>query len=308
MALVLIISVLFLVPISVNAEDLESENFVISNDELMVGSLDGESSSFSLIGKNSPLVGSLESDNFSQEGVVLGESIPTPTPTPTPTTDTDRSCNESCSVDSQCSGDLVCYGGRCRSDEDLDSISCPVTSTSTTTPTPTPTPGLITRFFRELLEEELPGQLFDISLEIDDTTISDIKELVARVIFTSFGTEPTPVDLTFRILDEQGKEVYFEKDEITVETEEVLAKKFENLDLPDGKYTLKLTTLYNVDVEDEFTAEFTIGEEAGFNWKLYLPIFLGIVFIFFFLLWKKRKEKEEKKKSKKRKISSFFNK
>jgi len=86
--------------------------------------------------------------------------------------------------------------------------------------------------------------------------------LTARVIFVSFGRIPTLVDLTFMIMNESGEVVYSGKDAVVVETEQVLSKKFEELDLPTGKYTLVFTTLYNVDVEDEFKQEFEIVKEA----------------------------------------------
>ena len=268
------------------AQQLESDNFTISNDELMVGSLDGESSSFSLIGENSPLVGSSESDSFSQEGVILGESIPTPTPF-------SRSCNEPCSSDSWCSGDLVCYGGRCRSSEDLDNTNCPVTSTAT--PTPTPTPRAFFPRIREFIEELLPSQLFDISLEIDDSTISDITELVARVIFTSFGTESTPVEMTFTIVNDVGGEVYQSHDSTVVQTELVFPKYFRDVDTPfeDGKYTLVLTTLYNVDVEDEFKADFWIGIKPPIWRSIWFWVGIGglLTTIIVIVVIKKRRKK-----------------
>lgn len=107
-------------------------------------------------------------------------------------------------------------------------------------------------------EKELPEQLFDISFEIDDSSIKDIEELTARVILVSFGKVPTPVDLTFTILDESGQVVYTKKDYIVVESEIVFTKKFENIELAPGKYTLVLNTFYNVDVEDEFKQDFEI--------------------------------------------------
>ena len=272
---------------TVLAQQLESDNFIISNDELMVGSLEGESTSFTVIGENSPLVGSSESDSFSQEGVILGESIPTPTPF-------SRSCNEPCSSDSWCSGDLVCYGGRCRSTENLDDTSCP--SPPTATATPTPTPGLITRFFQRLLEGELPSQLFDIALEIDDTTIDDIKELVARVIFESFGTEATPVDMTFVVVNEEGEEKYQVLADIIVETEAVFTQTFESveIDFPDGKYTLVLTTLYSEFVEDEFRADFWIGIKPPFWQSIWFWVGIGgLLLIITILIIKKRRKKKK---------------
>jgi hypothetical protein len=83
------------------------------------------------------------------------------------------------------------------------------------------------------------------------------------ITFFSFGTIPTSVDLAYVILDEDELEVYSEADEITVITQEVLRKTFEGLELPNGKYTFILGTLYGDDVFDKFEQEFEIGKRRG---------------------------------------------
>lgn len=100
-----------------------------------------------------------------------------------------------------------------------------------------------------------------ISLSLNDSLIQNPDELSVFVTFESFGTVPTDVNLTFIILDEFENEYAVDKDFFVVTTEEVLRKKFKALFLPEGKYTLVLQTLYNVDVFDEFKVEFEIGKE-----------------------------------------------
>ena len=78
------------------------------------------------------------------------------------------------------------------------------------------------------------------------------------VAFENFGTETTPVEMTFVIQDEDKNQVYLEKHSIDVETVSLFIKKFEGIDLDFGKYTLYLRTLYNEDVEDIFLKEFEI--------------------------------------------------
>ena len=151
-------------------------------------------------------------------------------------------------------------------------------------------------------EEGIPGQLFDISLEIDDSTVESLSELSARVIFTSFGTEPTPIDLTFTIKNEAGEDLHQEQDSLVVETEAVFAKKFPNTSIGPGKYTLVLNTLYNVDVEDEFNADFEIIGKSVFSLRnillLIAVIVAGTASILFF---KKKKRKKGKKGDKEEK-------
>ncbi len=130
------------------------------------------------------------------------------------------------------------------------------------------------------------GQLFDIKFELEDSLITDKEKLVARVIFESFGTEPTPVDMEFVFLDESGREVYREKDYTVVETEKVLTKEFEGFGFEEGEYTLVLNTLYNVDVEDEFRRKFEVKKEERYRlgfWISWIIIVLLLGFIFFVL-------------------------
>jgi len=145
----------------------------------------------------------------------------------------------------------------------------------------------------EQKESTLPGKLFDINLEIDDATIPGISQLSARVIFTSFGTELTPVDLTFDILDSSGKIVRTEKDRVEVQTELIFSKKFSGFDLSEGKYTLRLTTLYNVDVRDEFTADFEIIKQSSGS-KLWIWIMLGALGATLIIVIAKRRKDKEK--------------
>jgi len=122
-------------------------------------------------------------------------------------------------------------------------------------------------------------------------------KLQAWVNFESFGTEPTPVNLTYVILDEFGNEIYIKKDYITVETERFITEGFTGLDLEPGEYTLMLKTLYNVNVEDKFEQDFVIEEEIKI-WPIVLStvVISLIVFLFvgLFLRWRK-KAKEVKK-------------
>lgn len=150
--------------------------------------------------------------------------------------------------------------------------------------------GVVERSTQEKLNElcvprVVPDQLFDINLELENATISDISELVARVIFVSFGAVPTPVDLTFVIEDEDRNEVYRSTGKITVETEALFTQTFEELELLDGTYTVVLQTLYNTDVFDEFRQDFKIKPEEEPSISLGLMIYfivaaLGLIYIF----------------------------
>jgi len=158
-------------------------------------------------------------------------------------------------------------------------------------------------------------ELFDITFSLDNSLIQNSDELSAVVTFESFGTEPTGVDLTFIILDEIGNEIYTEEDSVIVETEKLLRKSFEGLNLPRGKYTIVLQTLYSVDVFDEFKQEFEVGPEgiSGITGNAINfirsggSLLAGVIGLFVLggLVWwliRKRKRRKEEKQRKKVKI------
>ena len=150
------------------------------------------------------------------------------------------------------------------------------------------------------VEEEILEQLFDVTFTLDNFLIHDVGELSGVVTFESFGTEPTPVNLTFILLDSSGKEIYREMSSITVTTEEILRWNYEGVrELSEGKYTVILETLYNVDVVDEFRQEFEI-EGGMVNW-FWIWIVGGIIIgiwvfgVVWWLIKNKSEEKGEKK-------------
>ncbi len=163
----------------------------------------------------------------------------------------------------------------------------------------------------EVEEKDIPEQLFDITFNLEDRTIESADMLESIITFESFGTVPTPVNLTFMVLDENRYEVYREKSAITVTTEEVLRWNYENIPkLPEGVYTAVLQTLYNTDVFDEFKQEFEIKakpecELLGFNlgkfiicWYWYIVIIFSILLLLLILLLVKRRLSKRKHNSK----------
>jgi len=145
---------------------------------------------------------------------------------------------------------------------------------------------------------ELPKQLFDIKLELAYSEYSEVyspKDLTAWIRFESFGTEPTPINLTYIILDEQENIVYVKEDHLVVETEEFVVERFEGVDLKPGKYSLLLKTLYNTDIEDEFIQNFEVKSEM----RIWIYIITGFVIlgvVYLIVLMKKKKGKTQERK------------
>ena len=101
-------------------------------------------------------------------------------------------------------------------------------------------------------------RLLDIRLELESYSLAKSSDLVARTRFDSFGNVPTLINLNYVITDTEGRELYREIDEVTVETEKTITKDFPKLNLKKGTYFLTLTTLYNSDIKDEFRQQFQV--------------------------------------------------
>lgn len=152
-------------------------------------------------------------------------------------------------------------------------------------------------------DELLPEELFDIRLVIDRANVSSFQDLVARVTFESFGRVPTPVALTFTVFNEENKVIFTSKDEVTIETTGVFVKRFSDAgDLAPGNYTIRLHTLYNVDVEDDFEAAFTVGAVGGvcisflsicLIWWIIGGCIVLALLLFYYIVWKRRNRNEE---------------
>lgn len=134
---------------------------------------------------------------------------------------------------------------------------------------------------------EIPDQLFDIKMDLEDVSLENGNELTAIITFESFGKVPTPVDLKYLVYDEFDNLVYERDGYIVVEVEEVLRENFEDLVLGPGNYRFVFRTIYNVDVYDEFTKNFVIEEQDSFFnsiifWVVVsLIVILGIILFFY---------------------------
>lgn len=152
-------------------------------------------------------------------------------------------------------------------------------------------------------ECEIPSQLFDIEFGLREVLIENSNKLETIVIFESFGTLPTPVDLTFIILNESGNEIYEEKIRIIVETENIIGWNYGGLSkLSSGKYVAVLQTLYNTDVFDEFKQEFEISgklpiliEKHTFLFIFFLGVIIFYIINFVIKIWKNETKKIQNK-------------
>lgn len=150
----------------------------------------------------------------------------------------------------------------------------------------------------------VPAQLFDIRLLLDTPNVARVADLVARISFTSFGREPTPVRILFTLVDEQGTALWQDEDSVTVETEHVFTKRLSESaqlpELPAGRYVLRAHTVYNEVVGDDFIAPFTISvpeTSASQIWLMWVLLIATVILVSLTWLWfvlrKRMREREE---------------
>jgi len=149
--------------------------------------------------------------------------------------------------------------------------------------------------------DEIPKELFDITFTLEESIISDIKELSGLVTFVSFGSIPTPVNYSFSLYDSNGNIIMTFDGSIVVETENVIVLNFDefnDLDLDDGDYSLVYSSTYNIDVKDDFIQDFKIDSKPEvdiFNVVIGYSFFILFSFSFILLIYKfkVRKKKHE---------------
>lgn len=137
-------------------------------------------------------------------------------------------------------------------------------------------------------------KLFDIVLTLESALLNKSSDLVARTQFTSFGTVPTLVNMVYRIENASSQEVFTDKSEVTVETEQLVTKDFKNLNISDGKYTLFLTTTYGDSVTDEFKQAFEVKGASSIKEKSALMVWITcisaiIILLVIYLIIKRRR-------------------
>jgi len=114
-------------------------------------------------------------------------------------------------------------------------------------PAPEPTP----------VEEAIPEELFDITFDLEENSLSSSDKLVVWITLQNFGKRYVPARLIYTITDEQGNEVYRKFEEVRVYTDESLIKTFSDLTLEQGEYNLMLEVEY-AGIAEDFELGFSV--------------------------------------------------
>ncbi len=105
--------------------------------------------------------------------------------------------------------------------------------------------------------EPIPEELFDITFDIEENTLSSSDKLVVLITLQNFGRKHVPARLVYIFEDKDGNEVYRNFEEIRVYTDVSIIKRFDELKLKQGKYKLKLNVEY-AGIVEEFELGFSV--------------------------------------------------
>jgi hypothetical protein len=122
--------------------------------------------------------------------------------------------------------------------------------------------------------EPIPEELFDITFDIEENTLSSSDKLVVLITLQNFGRKHVPARLIYIFEDKDGNEVYRDFEEIRVYTDESIIKRFDELKLKQGKYKLKLNVEY-AGIVEEFESGFEIKENVLVRIKNWFDVLFG---------------------------------
>ena len=109
--------------------------------------------------------------------------------------------------------------------------------------------------------------------------------------FTNFGEGPSHVRLIYSIINMTGSEFYTGIDEKIIETDQVIIKNFDTLDIPIGQYIAKTTIYYGDNQEATSEESFTLKPVPKFQIIKQPILFIGIIIVSFIVIVLLRKNK-----------------
>jgi len=109
----------------------------------------------------------------------------------------------------------------------------------------------------EAEEETIPEELFDITFDLEESALAESDKLVVWITLQNFGRRYVPARLVYSVTDNQGEEVYRSFEELRVYTDQSIIKRFDDLILEQGDYTLSMSVEY-AGIVEEFSDNFSI--------------------------------------------------
>ncbi len=106
-------------------------------------------------------------------------------------------------------------------------------------------------------EVAIPDELFDITFDLEQTSLSKSDKLVVWITLQNFGKRYVPARLIYIVTDETDTEVYKKFGEIRVYTDESIIKRFDDMTLEEGTYTINMEVEY-AGIVEEFSDDFSV--------------------------------------------------
>ena len=147
---------------------------------------------------------------------------------------------------------------------------------------------------KELIPEGDYFELFDLTVRLTKETIYGVSELGAFVTFENFGEGPSEIDIVYSIINKNGKEVYRGVDSKIVQTEDLVVKNFNFLELPLGKYILRTEIFYGKNQTGDSEQDFEIIKKPFFFVFKDALIFVGSLIALFIMVVYLRKHYRKK--------------
>ncbi len=146
----------------------------------------------------------------------------------------------------------------------------------------------------KILAEDItvPGEEFDVDLELVDNVIYNSYELTALINYIFFKVNSSAINtrIISSIYDSDGREVYTDVDEMIIETQGSFVKRFDKLNLPNGDYVLRAQVYYGETKDADAQESFSVVGVPAFKLMGQAILFFMVVFgAFVFVRWKTKK-------------------
>ena len=144
-------------------------------------------------------------------------------------------------------------------------------------------------YIKKFVEEEIIPteeyfELFDVTVRLAKEEISSSRDLGALITFENFGEGPSAIDIVYSIINKDGTEVYKGVDFKVVQTEDLVVKNFDFLELPTGNYILRTEIFYGDNQTGESEQDFIVTGRSYFSLLLPFLIFVLVIFSLWILI------------------------
>lgn len=119
--------------------------------------------------------------------------------------------------------------------------------------------------------QDVPAELFDITFALSASLVDESGDLQSITTLQNFGTDYVPARLIYTVYDSVGEPTYETIEETRVYTDQAVNRRFSDLALPSGLYTMVLSVEY-AGVNEDFNQQFQVKTTV---WQRLRKFFTG---------------------------------